>query len=314
MRLIRFIVLLVFTPLMLYAEGKEVGVVSDLEGDVSIVLDLVEKRASVGMLVERGMKIVTKEQSRVKIMMMDDTLLVIAPKTELSIDEYLVDFEKRSRRSLLGLLRGKVLFYVNKAFANPQSKFEVKTKTAVAGVRGTKFIMESGEGDFVGVLNGEVEIIGGEMSRLVGAGRCAASRNGFLIADFDRDLIEQYQGEFKIKRGKTEVAMLTGGTRMSGESLLGFQAERDLFLTGTGESVCSFDMSQAADRGDTYSKDEGEGGKGGGNVCGCGGGGSVDTEGGDTGDFYSGENVDVTVGGSLNLRIRVMLPFAFLRR
>lgn len=302
MRLMGSLVLLMFISSVLYAEGKDVGVISDLEGDVSIVLGPAEKRASVGMLVEKGMKIVTKEQSRVKIMMMDDTLLVIAPKTELLIEEYLVDSKKRSRRSLLGLLRGKVLFYVNKAFANPQSRFEVKTKTSIAGVRGTRFIMESGDSDFVGVLDGEVEIIGGEKSRVVGSGKCATSRDGFLIADFDRDLTEQYRGEFKIKKGKTQVAMLTGGTRMSGESLLGSRAERELLLRGTGKegTVSGSNMSQAADLGDRYSRDpvdEGEGFKEGGDVFGNGVG-----------------SVDVRGGGSLNLRIRVILPFVLQKR
>ncbi|MCX7959735.1 MAG: FecR family protein, partial [Deltaproteobacteria bacterium] len=141
-----------------WAEQFSVGVVSDVENEASVVIKGEEKKLSVGMFIEKGSKIVTGKASKVKIMMMDDSLLIIAPGTEFSIDDYAIDTDKKSRKSVLGVIRGKVLFYVNKAFSKQGSKFEVKTRSSIAGVRGTKFFVESTEKEFVGVINGEVEL------------------------------------------------------------------------------------------------------------------------------------------------------------
>ncbi|MCX7943354.1 MAG: FecR family protein [Deltaproteobacteria bacterium] len=207
-------------PLTLVSEQLSVGVVSDLENEVYAISSGKEKRLNVGMFIEKGSKIITKKDSRVKIMMMDDSLLVIAPNTEFSIDEYVVELGNKKRTSVLSLIRGRILFYINKAFSKPEGKFEVKTKNAVAGVRGTKFIVESGDKEFVGVINGEVVLKTKDIELVLTQGKFVDSSKGYVISELDQKILEEYTNTFHIRKGRMQLAMLERGTGISGESLL----------------------------------------------------------------------------------------------
>ncbi len=301
MKIGKIIILFIFiiTPVITFAESKHIGVVSDMEGDVFFYIQKEEKKVSPGMFVQSGTRVVTKDNSRLKIMMMDDSLLVIAPKTEIVIDEYIVDVDKKSRKSLIGLIRGKVLIFVNKLFSGQQSKFEVKTKTSIAGVRGTRFVIESAEKDFIGVFDGELEVTDGKINNLVGAGKCADSKNGFAVVEFDKNLIGEYQSEFKIRNSKTKVAMINTGTRMSGESILYHGS------LSSGMGVLKEKIVEAESQSGYYSQS------------------SVDVpsdkidstqEAGDFQDIEDNKGPDVRVGGRTVLNIKIVLPFVVVKR
>lgn len=277
-------------------KDKKVGFISDVEGEASIINASGEKKCGLGLYVEVGDRIITQNNARIKIMMLDDSLLTIAPKTEFVIDNYLVDTNKKSRRSLIGIIRGKIMFYVNKAFSNPDSKFEVKTKTSIAGVRGTKFFYECEESDFVGVLEGEVELSSKDKSVRITDGKCADSKKDFMISQLDAGTIEQYNETFKVKKGKMQVAILNSGTRTSGEGLVeGYygppsaKGDSGLGLPVAGKSQERYGgediVENTAGRGD------------------------VENYGG--GDNDKGTNINV---GLIPLRIKILLPFVTLKR
>lgn len=298
MKIILFISLFFFLSSSLMAEQIAVGVVSDVENDVISVYKGVEKRLDVGMFIEKGSKIITGKMARVKIMMMDDSLLIIAPDSEFSIDEYLIDIDKKSRKSILGLLRGKVLFYVNKVFSKEGSKFEVRTKTSIAGVRGTKFIVESGDREFVGVINGEVSLKTQDKELILSEGKCAESSTNFVIADINPQILQEYNDNFKIKNSKMQVAMLERGTGISGEALLEHAykdsiAEKSLYRTR--------EVSDGIDKKIDRREDVDEG---------------VDF-GEKTGDRFDTSNkdgTDIVVGNNTFVKIRILLPFVKMRR
>jgi len=277
-------------------KDKKVGFISDVEGEASIINASGEKKCGLGLYVEVGDRIITQNNARIKIMMLDDSLLTIAPKTEFVIDDYLVDTNKKSRRSLIGIIRGKIMFYVNKAFSNPDSKFEVKTKTSIAGVRGTKFFYECEESDFVGVLEGEVELSSKDKSVRITDGKCADSKKDFMISQLDAGTIEQYNETFKVKKGKMQVAILNSGTRTSGEGLVeGYygspsaKGDSGLVLPVAGKSQERYGgediVENTAGRGD------------------------VENYGG--GDNDKGTDINV---GLIPLRIKILLPFVTLKR
>jgi len=277
-------------------KDKKVGFISDVEGEASIINASGEKKCGLGLYVEVGDRIITQNNARIKIMMLDDSLLTIAPKTEFVIDNYLVDTNKKSRRSLIGIIRGKIMFYVNKAFSNPDSKFEVKTKTSIAGVRGTKFFYECEESDFVGVFEGEVELSSKDKSVRITDGKCADSKKDFMISQLDAGTIEQYNETFKVKKGKMQVAILNSGTRTSGEGLVeGYygppsaKGDSGLGLPVAGKSQERYGGEDIAE-----------------NTAGRG---DVENYGG--GDNDKGTNINV---GLIPLRIKILLPFVTLKR
>lgn len=81
--------------------------------------------------------ITTGEKSRAKLLLIDDSLLVIGQNSSLEITEYFITGDKRE--GVFSLSSGKLYTKVKK-FLTPDSKFEVHTPTAVAAARGTEWI------------------------------------------------------------------------------------------------------------------------------------------------------------------------------
>jgi hypothetical protein len=85
-----------------------------------------------------GERVRTAEASRVKLLMRDDSVLTLGPKSELVIDQLVV--RDGGGTSRLGAVVGAVRAVVTDRYGTTGSSFEVKTPTAVAGVRGTGFV------------------------------------------------------------------------------------------------------------------------------------------------------------------------------
>ncbi len=89
------------------------------------------------------------KDSRAKIVMVDGNELNISPETKMIIEGYEFQPEKEKKKVLLNVLFGKVRANVKQKYDEQGSDgpkdgaantFQVKTKSAVAGVRGTDFL------------------------------------------------------------------------------------------------------------------------------------------------------------------------------
>jgi hypothetical protein len=85
-----------------------------------------------------GDRIRTAEASRVKLLMRDDSVLTLGPKSELVIDSQVV--RQEGSKSQLEAIAGSVRAVVTERYGTKGSSFGMKTPTAVAGVRGTGFV------------------------------------------------------------------------------------------------------------------------------------------------------------------------------
>jgi len=111
--------------------------------------------------IEEGDRIKTGNDSFAEILMDDGSLIRLDEDSSTTVTELSVDSEGKKISSRLFLWVGRILSNVA-GFKHRKSKFEVYTKTAVAGVRGTEFVIEamnSGQTD-VGVFDGEVDVGG----------------------------------------------------------------------------------------------------------------------------------------------------------
>ncbi len=97
-------------------------------------------RARVGTEVCAGDTISAAADSRAKIKMVDNNELNISPDTVMKIAAYEYKPEEDKRKVLLDVLKGKVRSTVKQKYDGQANTFQVKTKAAVAGVRGTDFI------------------------------------------------------------------------------------------------------------------------------------------------------------------------------
>jgi len=89
-----------------------------------------------------GDQLRTREGTKMSIRLSDDSVLTLAEKTVMTIDEQTVR-PSGQNTSIFSLLLGKMRAVVSDRYKEPGSRFEVRTPTAVAGVRGTEFIAET---------------------------------------------------------------------------------------------------------------------------------------------------------------------------
>lgn len=114
------------------------GVFMVVKGTVTIESQGKSSPARVGAKVSQGDKIVSGVDARAKIVMSDKNVLNISPETSLVIEKY--SNSPTDKNVELKVEQGKVRATVEQKYDGEKSRFNIKTPSAVAGVRGTDFI------------------------------------------------------------------------------------------------------------------------------------------------------------------------------
>ncbi|QOI50818.1 lipoprotein LipL45 [Leptospira interrogans] len=119
--------------------------------------DLTEEKAALGASLKTGDKVSTKQKSKVDIQFADGSAIRISENSVIDFDALSINSHGNSD-TRLALVSGKVFAKVNKA--SKEDQFSVVTPTAIAGVRGTSFIVDRSKSDkaVVKVLEGEVAV------------------------------------------------------------------------------------------------------------------------------------------------------------
>ncbi len=119
--------------------AQEVGQVVAAEGNAEIVRASVVSAAQAGLAVHKGDELRTGRPGRIRVMFQDQSVVTVAEDSRLTIDEQVFQPEASKANSTVSLLKGKASSIVSAYYNWAGSKYEVKTPTAVAGVRGTEF-------------------------------------------------------------------------------------------------------------------------------------------------------------------------------
>lgn len=134
---------------LLHAQANAAcGVLKVSKGDVKIASGGTKASAPApeGTKICSGDTIIAGVDSRAKIVMEDGNQLNISPKSKIIIENYEFKPAENKKKVLLNVLSGKVRatttpnMYADKAKNGEANSFQVKTKSAVAGVRGTDFL------------------------------------------------------------------------------------------------------------------------------------------------------------------------------
>ncbi len=103
--------------------------------------------ASVGAKICAGETVMAGESARAKIKMEDGNELNVSPNSKIVIETYQYDPGANKKKVMLNVLKGKVRattreenMYNDKAKDGQANTFQIRTKSAVAGVRGTDFL------------------------------------------------------------------------------------------------------------------------------------------------------------------------------
>jgi hypothetical protein len=124
------------------AEGFDrAGVVHALQGTV-VVMHRADRRAFVaskGDPVHENDELFTLGDSRCRIRFLSEDVVNMASNTRFSVEAFKDSPGRGEKTSLFSMLKGKAVFYALRLFRYKQTRFRVKTPTAVVGVRGTRF-------------------------------------------------------------------------------------------------------------------------------------------------------------------------------
>ena len=145
-----------------YGEAKTIGKISEMSGKV-----LFREKANIpyadakkGIELEKGWWIKTGADGWAVLLLSDKSKLTLANNTELEITEFVVGKDKKD--GVFSVTQGKLRASVTK-LAGEQVNFKVKSPTAVAGIKGTEFMMMTqGLANVFFGNEGQVEITGAD--------------------------------------------------------------------------------------------------------------------------------------------------------
>ena len=121
----------------LQAFGQEpAGEVADFVGEAWVVSGGEKFRPALKQPIHAGDILETKKNGAIKILFKDDTLLTLKENSKTIITEYLFEPKAKKRRAVFNTLFGKIRTVVGRFFGKDEL-VEIKTPTAVAGIRGT---------------------------------------------------------------------------------------------------------------------------------------------------------------------------------
>ncbi len=123
----------------------------------------------------------TQNESRIKALFQDDSMLTVGENSRVEIDEYIYNPEKNVRQAVVKLLQGQVRALVSKVFKANGSRFEVHTPSAVAAARGTYFTVwvENGQSGIINIgEKGRVDFTSGGITVAVDPGFFSVAREG----------------------------------------------------------------------------------------------------------------------------------------
>ena len=87
----------------------------------------------------------TYDLSRAQLQFRDNSMIIIAPKSKVAIENYMFDPSKFERNARFNFIQGVMKVVVPVLKKGSKSEFTVKTSTATMGVRGTDFIVITGK-------------------------------------------------------------------------------------------------------------------------------------------------------------------------
>ncbi len=139
--LIGLFVLLVSLP----AWSAGTGQFTEVQGSVTLVRARGGSvQGVIGVVVSGGDVVQTARDSKATLLFKDGSVLRLGPSTSIEIEKLDYREDQGVANSAYDIAKGTVMFAVGSIFGNKGSSYEVKTPTAVSGVRGTIGIVRVG--------------------------------------------------------------------------------------------------------------------------------------------------------------------------
>lgn len=143
------------------AVAEDVGTVASVTGVAQIGRSGARTPAEVGLAVQLGDELHTGSDGQLRVVFRDDSVIDLGESSSLVVDEQVFDPASSRYSSLMRLVAGRARALVSHYYGTPGAAYQVQTPTAVAGVRGTSFLVsyypDSEATEVIGI-RGRVEV------------------------------------------------------------------------------------------------------------------------------------------------------------
>jgi len=143
------------------AAAENVGTVAAVRGAADIGRGGAWTAAAVGTPVQLGDALRTGADGEMRVVFRDDSVVDLSTNSQLVVDEQVFDPSAGRFSSLIKLIGGKARALVSDYYKTSGASYEVETPTAVAGVRGTSFIVaynaDSDSTEVIGI-HGQIQV------------------------------------------------------------------------------------------------------------------------------------------------------------
>ena len=197
-----FIVMAAFSWVLGSDLSESIAIISDYSGSAKIIIEgsLEEKSAEFGMPLHAGDFVETSRGSSAEITFDNATLLKLGPSAKIKLEQ--IEKKQGSFKLAISLAAGKLHALFRKFSDDDTGAFEIRTKMALAAVKGTDIVIEALDDETgLGVFEGEVEFYGIEENGETG-------------------------GKQDVKDGNESVAGKKGGKPSDPEALKRFLADK----------------------------------------------------------------------------------------
>jgi len=145
MKIITLIILMLFNYNLAYANNSDfIGVIGAAIGDVKNHKD--EKLFN-GSKIFYGDTIVVNEQSNAQVLFLDQTVITIGEKSELTVDEFVYNPETNEGKFVSNIKSGTVKVITGEISKKNPDNLEVNVTTGTIGARGTEFVVVAESND-----------------------------------------------------------------------------------------------------------------------------------------------------------------------
>lgn len=190
------------------AFADPVAQIVKLSGNATVTRGSATAPLVLGAALENGDKLATDATGRLRLQLIDGSVINLGSQSELSIDDVVSAGPGTERQIALELGLGALLAHA--APATPKSRFEIRTTKAISAVRGTQWgILASPVQSDILVIDGRVGVRKNEIS---GASAISLTRTlGVTVTD---------QGLGQITRwSEAQVAALLAATTVPGQEM-----------------------------------------------------------------------------------------------
>ncbi len=161
-----------------------------------------------GMDLQKGDEIITHKQTRVQIMLNDDTVITIGPESSFSFINYFFD---GSKKSIIQMQANKGFFrsVTGKIGKIAPERFKVKTQLATIGIRGTDFSAQLGVNSASYICNrGEITLSYDKIQKsVIGGNKMLLHLDGLTVKEISSSNLDQPQIKELVKTHNMQVAI-----------------------------------------------------------------------------------------------------------